>query len=297
MLPQEIVYTKLSSTETQNGWIDFLTTKPLASQGIEWTPLIPTAHVLSIFMVLFMIAILTAVYYTKLKKLKPTEPPTGYVLVVQLLILQFENLTVDLLGEKNRRLSLLFIIIFVYILISNLMSMVGGIAAPTSSSTVTFSLGLMSFFGTFIMGVKYQKLAYFRDFFVIIKIKKKTIPLMINPLNVIGYFAPLLSISLRLWGNVLAGSIFIALLYSLFRTFFTLGSPSSFSVGLVFGTLAGGLVIPAFHVYFDILVSAIQAFVFVSLMLTYWSQPIKAAENAAEEKHQQMIENQRLNVK
>ncbi|SYV94364.1 F0F1 ATP synthase subunit A, partial [Mycoplasmoides gallisepticum] len=150
-------------------------------------------------MVLFMIAILTAVYYTKLKKLKPTEPPTGYVLVVQLLILQFENLTVDLLGEKNRRLSLLFIIIFVYILISNLMSMVGGIAAPTSSSTVTFSLGLMSFFGTFIMGVKYQKLAYFRDFFVIIKIKKKTIPLMINPLNVIGYFAPLLSISLRLW--------------------------------------------------------------------------------------------------
>ncbi|WP_027121994.1 F0F1 ATP synthase subunit A [[Mycoplasma] imitans] len=297
MLPQEIVYKKLFSTQTQQAWQDFLTTKPLASQGIEWTPLIPTAHVMSIFLVLFIIVILTAVYYSRLKKLDPTKPPTGYVLVVQLLILQFENLTVDLLGEKNRKYSLLFIVIFIYILISNLMSLVGGIAAPTSSSTVTFSLGLMSFFGTFIMGVKYQKLAYFHQFFLVIKIKKKVIPLMPNPLNIIGYFAPLLSISLRLWGNVLAGSIFVALLYSVFRTLFTLGPPSTFNVGLVFGSLAGGLLLPFFHVYFDISVSAIQAFVFVSLMLTYWSQPVKAAEFQAEEKRQEMLENQRLNVK
>ncbi|MDC4163339.1 F0F1 ATP synthase subunit A [Mycoplasma bradburyae] len=293
MLPQEIVYKKLFSEQTSQSIINFLDVKPLESQNIDWAPFVPTAHVLSIFLVLFTIAILTAVYYSKIKKLNPTTPPTGYVLVVQLLILQFENLTVELLGEKNRKITPLFIVIFLYITVSNLVSLVGGIAAPTSSSTVTFSLGLMSFLGSVIIGLKYQKLAYFSEFFVNVKIKNKSIPVFPNPLNIIGWVSPLLSISLRLWGNILAGSIFIALLYSVFRTFFTLGSTDSFNVGLILGTIAGGLIVPFFHIYFDILIAIIQAFVFVSLMLTYWSQPIKNEEVKQAEK----LERTKLNVK
>ncbi|WP_255565863.1 F0F1 ATP synthase subunit A [Mycoplasma sp. E35C] len=271
---------------------NLLGAKPL--ENLEWTPFIPTAHVLSIFLVLITIAILTVVYYLKIKKLDPIQPPTGYVLIVQLLILQFENITVDLLGEKNKKLTPLFITIFLYIMVSNLISLVGGIAAPTSSSTVTFSLGLMSFIGTVIIGLKYQKLAYFNEFFVKIKIKNKHIPVLPNPLNMIGWVAPLLSISLRLWGNILAGSIFIALLYSVFRTFFTLGSPDAFSGGLIAGSIVGGLIVPVFHVYFDILIAIIQAFVFVMLMLTYWSQPIKESERAKAEKQEQI--NAKLNL-
>ena len=74
------------------------------------------------------------------------------------------------------------------------------------------------------------------------------------PINLIGEFATPLSLSLRLFGNVMAGTVLLALFYGLLPWFAKLG-------------------IPAFlHGYFDLFSGAIQAYVFSMLTMVFVSQ-------------------------
>ena len=71
------------------------------------------------------------------------------------------------------------------------------------------------------------------------------------PVNVISEFATPVSMSLRLFGNVLAGTIMISLWYTLLPWFMKLGIPSFL------------------HVYFDLFSGAIQTYVFGMLTMTF----------------------------
>ena len=71
------------------------------------------------------------------------------------------------------------------------------------------------------------------------------------PVNVIDEIATPVSLSLRLFGNIMAGTIMLSLWYGLLPIFAKLG-------------------LPAFlHVYFDLFSGAIQTFVFAMLTMTF----------------------------
>ncbi|MFR9100175.1 MAG: F0F1 ATP synthase subunit A, partial [Anaerostipes hadrus] len=90
---------------------------------------------------------------------------------------------------------------------------------------------------------KTSKLHVFTDLF-------KPIPILF-PINLIGEFATPLSMSLRLFGNIMAGTIMMALWYGLLPWLAQLG-------------------VPAFlHMYFDLFSGAIQTFVFAMLTMTF----------------------------
>jgi F-type H+-transporting ATPase subunit a len=76
------------------------------------------------------------------------------------------------------------------------------------------------------------------------------------PINLIGDFAVPISLSLRLFANILSGTVMMALYYSLLPVFVKVGIPS------------------ALHVYFDLFSGAIQTYVFCMLTMTYISDAI-----------------------
>ena len=81
-------------------------------------------------------------------------------------------------------------------------------------------------------------------------------PLLLSPINIIGEFAVPLSLSLRLFGNVMSGTVMMGLIYGLLPPPITTGIPS------------------VLHVYFDLFSGCIQAYVFCMLSMVYISDKI-----------------------
>lgn len=137
-----------------------------------------------------------------------------------------------------------------------------GIYAATSQISVTLALALMTFFFTHYEGIRENGPArYFKSW--IPDVPKAMYPLLV-PLEVLGQFMRLVSLSVRLYANLLAGHMLIL-------TF----------IGLIFviGTLwLAPFVIPVtilFYLFEVIIVVNIQAFIFAALSAIYIGSAIE----------------------
>jgi F-type H+-transporting ATPase subunit a len=176
--------------------------------------------------------------------------PSGLQNAVEAVIEAFDNIVKSSAGEKLMGLGNWFFMVFLFILISNLSGIVGA-RPPTSDWATAFAFALATFILTHAVGIKYRKGKYFKSF-----IEPSVIFL---PLNVIGEIARPLSLSFRLFGNVLAGLILISLIYTM--------------------PLYLRFVVPvALHVYFDLLIGALQAYIFCTLSLTFIGMAASSAE-------------------
>jgi F-type H+-transporting ATPase subunit a len=108
---------------------------------------------------------------------------------------------------------------------------------------VTLCLGVITFGLIHYNGIKKNKVKHFTNLFA-------PIPLLF-PINLISEVATPLSLSLRLFGNVMSGTVMLGLWYSLMPLLFRLGIPA------------------ALHCYFDLFSGAIQAYVFCMLTMVY----------------------------
>ena len=156
-----------------------------------------TPVITSVILVTLILATIYIIYYFKLKKVKENEAPKGLVLIMQMVIAYIRSLVVEILGPKLEKLTPYFIYLFSYILLSNVIGLIG-FENPTGSLTVTLSMGFVTFIGLFVIGFKYQKISYLKKFCICIKVKGKKIPVMVNPLEVISQITPFISISFRL---------------------------------------------------------------------------------------------------
>ncbi len=232
--------------------------------SLSYNPFALQPQIITIALVFVILLVIFLTYYFKLREIKPNEAPKGIVLGIQIYIAYIRGLVVDILGPEFECVTPYFIFLFAYILLSNIIGIIG-FENPTSSLTVTLSMGFVMFVGMFVIGFKYQKLNYLKKFCFCISIKNKKIPVMINPSEVISQLTPLISISFRLWGNIFAGA--------------TIGTLWYFLTGLIcaqipvigaFNILAG-LTVPAINLYFDLLCGVIQALVFTLLTMVYWT--------------------------
>ena len=139
-----------------------------------------------------------------------------------------------------------------------------GVYAATSSISVTLALALMTFFFTHIEGVRHNgPVGYFKSW--IPDVPKAMYPLLV-PLEVISQFMRLISLSVRLYANMLAGHMLIL-------TF----------IGLIF--LMSGVVfiltpiilalVTAFYFFEVVIVVGIQAFIFAALSAIYIGSAIE----------------------
>ncbi|MGL4647531.1 MAG: FoF1 ATP synthase subunit A [Mycoplasmoidaceae bacterium] len=231
-------------------------------------------------LLVFFIILFSVIYYNHaIKRIKPNQALGGYALLIFMLINYFRNMTREILGEELEKLAPIFLTIFSYIAMSNVIGIIG-VENPTSSVWVCLSLGLFSFIGIFVMGFRYQRFSFLYKFTFNIKIKVKgkedkiRIPVMINPIEIMGSLTPLISLSFRLWGNIFAGALILFMVYNL--PYAILISPDAILSGKDFidqspWVLLTVLLTPPMHAFFDIAIGLIQAMVFVLLTMVYWN--------------------------
>jgi F-type H+-transporting ATPase subunit a len=137
-----------------------------------------------------------------------------------------------------------------------------GIYAATSSLSVTLALALLTFVFTHFEGIRWNgPVKYFKSW--IPDVPKALLPLII-PLEVLGQFMRLISLSVRLFANMLAGHMLIL-------TFIGLGFVLTSIPIAIIGTLAAAL----FYLFEVVIVVSIQAFIFAALSAIYIGSAIE----------------------
>lgn len=174
--------------------------------------------------------------------------PRPFQIVGELIIGQLYQLTEDALNKKQaEKYGPMVCALFFFMLISNWLGIIPHLEEPTKDLNTPLSLGLMGFVVAHLAGIQskgfreYAK-EYFQPMFFMM------------PLNVIGELAKIVSISFRLFGNIMGGSIII----------------------LVVSHLTYSLLLPPLlNAFFGLFVGTIQAFVFTMLSVVYISVQIK----------------------
>ena len=174
--------------------------------------------------------------------------PRPIQIVGEMLVTILYGLTEDALGkEMAKKYAPMVCALFLFLLVSNWIGLVPHLGEPTKDLNTTLGLGLMGFVIAHYAGIKTKGFkAYLKEYFQPI--------FFMMPLNLIGELAKIVSISFRLFGNIMGGSIII----------------------LVVSHLVYSVVLPPFlYAFFGLFVGTIQAFVFTMLTVVYISVQVK----------------------
>lgn len=222
---------------------------PLAVFDLDYSFLKINANtILNTWFILVLLTILLCVCRYFLKKKRS---------IIRYLVISGVTSFMDLVGQTlgsfvYQHFALIFSL-FLFILTCNCIAVIPWTTEPTQDLNTTLALGLISFFYKDIYAIKkHGFLGYFKEFLM---------PFFVMfPVNVIGHFSKIISISFRLFGNIFGGSIIMGLYHN-----FIDGSIPLELFGLVSGL---NFVI---LIFFGIFEGLIQAFVFSILTLTYLS--------------------------
>jgi len=210
--------------------------------------------------------------------------PRGLQNFLEVILEQFMQMIDDVMGHEGRRYLPLLATLGLFILTGNLMSLVPGLAGPTGNLNTTAACAIVVFVAYHWIGVRKQgALTYLKHF-------AGPVPLALKPLmfviEIISHLARPLSLTLRLFGNMVGGHILLAVIFLLMGLDGLIGwALSGSAVGAVVGGIGGAITI-VFTVGFlyplKILVAFLQAFIFVMLTMLYISGAIEEAEHHSE---------------
>lgn len=156
------------------------------------------------------------------------------------------------LGEKGAKMLFpMMATFFFYIILSNIIGLIPGFMSPTSNLNITLGMTLMVWVTHHVLGFRYHGISYYKHFMGPIPVMA---PFMFV-LEVISNFARLLSLSMRLFGNIFAKEVLLSVLFM----------------------LAGAYFAPLPILCLGVLVSVIQAVVFVLLAVLYCAQAMEHA--------------------
>ena len=219
--------------------IDFMIHGVFSYELFGQTVWITTTHVCVLIVMLviigFSIAAGRAVKHA-------SDVPGTFQNIAEMVVEMLDKMIGGVMGKFSPRFRNYIGTIFIFILLSNISGLFG-LRPPTADYGVTLALGIITFTLIHFNKFKHQKV-------------KGVIAGLCDPwpiwapINVIGDVAVPISLSLRLFANVLSGTVMLALVYGLLS-----------KIAIVWPA--------ALHVYFDLFSGAIQTYVFCMLTMTY----------------------------
>lgn len=193
----------------------------------------------------------------KLKEADPTKPPKGAVLVFESLVNICAGVIKANLNQKTWKFLPVFGTLMIMMSISNMMGLFG-LQPPTSNLSLIMVLTIGAFLMIHGLDIKNHGLKG--------KWKSLTDPTpALLPLNIIGEIAFPVSLTLRLFGNMLGGTIIVGLVYVLVQALMP-------ATGLLL------TVTPFIHMYFDIFTAVLQTYIFFTLMTFFLADSVDAEE-------------------
>lgn len=199
--------------------------------------------IVNMWIVTILLIVLAFIVNNKIKKAKVDGVPSNFLNVIEILVESVENLVKTNMGEQNIGFAPYILTLAVFLAVANLFGLLG-FSPPTSDFSVTFALALITFVLTQYWSFRNAGGlgGYLKGF---------TEPMaFLTPLNVIGELANPISLSFRLFGNIMSGGIIMGLLYQ--------------ALGIIAPVIAAPL-----HAYFDVFSGLLQTFIFIMLSMIF----------------------------
>lgn len=164
-----------------------------------------------------------------------------------------EDFMVGVVGEEGRFLFPLIASLGLFIFVSNYLGLIPGFYSPTANLNTTLACAIIVVVFTHVLGVKYHGIKYIKHFLGPVPL---LIPL-IFPIEVISHLARVVSLSVRLFGNIFGEELVLAVLFF----------------------LAGVYMAPLPMLGLALFTGFIQAFIFVVLSLAYFAGAMEEAHH------------------
>ncbi len=194
-------------------------------------------------LVAIVLSILAIVVNKEIKKARVDKAPSNFLNVIEIFVEFINNMVKSNMGENKMQYAPVMSVLISFIAFANILGILG-FEPPTSDYSVTLTLALFVF--VLVQGVKIKSsggiIGYFKSF-------TKPVALL-TPINIITEVANPISMSFRLFGNIMSGSLIMALLHGALGYF----SP---------------LVTAPLHLYFDIFTGILQSYIFVMLTMIF----------------------------
>jgi F-type H+-transporting ATPase subunit a len=169
----------------------------------------------------------------------------------EVIISGIEEFMVENTGEEGRWLFPLAATVFIYVFVGNMIGLIPGFFPPTASINTTLSCALVVVVFTHIIGIKYHGIKYIKHFMGPVWWMSP----LIFVIEIIGHLARILSLTFRLFGNMMGHEIVLAILFG----------------------LAGAFLAPLPIMALGIFVAFVQAFVFFLLSIIYFTGAMEHA--------------------
>jgi len=186
----------------------------------------------------------------------PLKKPKGLLFIAETGVKFFDNLTSEMMGIHFKGYGGFVMAIAVYLFLAFIFGLTG-LPSPVTNLAVPLTLALITFVLIHATSIKYTKWKYFKRYV-------DPFPVML-PINLISMWAPLLSMTLRMFGNALAGWTLMSIVY------WALGQLS----GAIFSFIGSAwnqvfiapFITPVLHAYFDLFSGLIQTVIFLFLTM------------------------------
>lgn len=203
----------------------------------------------------FIVLLVTVAGLVVRARLSVDNPGTFQILLEDLVAFVVQQLE-NMMGPKGRQFLPLVGTVFVFILIANLMGQVPGLGSPTGNINVPLGCALTVWVYYHIQGVKAQGLwPYLKHFAAPPGIPVLLAPVML-PIEIISHLSRVLSLTLRLFGNIFGEHLVVLIVASIIP--FLVPLPINF-LGLIIGPL--------------------QAFIFMMLTAIYLAGAVTVEEH------------------
>lgn len=195
-----------------------------------------------------VLSIFAIIVNVKLKKADYKKKPTGIIHLLEIFVEAFQSLVDQTMGKGHRKFVSYVCTIMMYLVCANLWGLLG-FTPPTSDYNVTVSLAILTFLIVQATSIRANGLGgYLKGFldpFV-----------LFLPMNIIGEIANPISLSFRLFGNILSGVIIMDLVHTALQSISVFLVPAS----------------AILHIYFDVFSGLLQAFIFTMLTMAFIGQ-------------------------
>lgn len=220
----------------------------------------------------FVLMVVTTMIGLRVKKLETSDVPQGITLLSMDLVKKVNGMVKDLYGKKWRPYAPFLLTILLFLLFANTIALFG-LNAPLSNISVALSFSIFAFATIQIVALFVQK--------PLKRAKDLASPnILLTPINLVGEISTPLAMGLRLFGNLLSGSIIGLIIFRgsyelslfIFSLFdFNILSNIAFVVVQTIGVGIGSFI----HAIFDIFFGAIQAYVYFMLFSIFMKMAVE----------------------
>jgi len=219
-----------------------------------WGPVTLNATILFTWLVM---AILVLGSWLATRDLSVKREISRWQSLLEMLVLTIRDQIQGIAGQEPRRYLPFIGTLFLFISLSNLLSIVPGYEAPTGSLSTTLALAICVFFAVPIFGIAQRGLFGYLKHYV------QPSPILL-PFHVISEVSRTFALAVRLFGNVMSGAIIVGILVSIIPLF-----------------------LPVVLEAFELLIGQIQAYIFAILAMVYIASAARTQQEGQEQETQQ----------